>query len=70
MRDSGEEPDPPDSGWLLSGLSRALVAFFMSLNALFLGLLVERSLDSAWAMLGTVAVCFVAAGILFPDEPL
>lgn len=51
-------------------LVRALVTLFMPLIALGLGFLVERRFDSAWAMLGTVAACFMTGGILFPGEPL
>jgi hypothetical protein len=42
----------------------------MPLIALFLGFLVGRRFDSAWAMLGTAAACFLMGGILFPGEPL
>ena len=55
---------------LLLALGRALVLLLMPLIALCLGFLVGRRFDSAWAMLGTVAVCFVAGGILVPGEPL
>jgi lipopolysaccharide export LptBFGC system permease protein LptF len=54
---------------LITALARAFVVLFMPLNALLLGFLVGRRFDSAWAMLGTVAVCFVAGEFLFPPEP-
>jgi lipopolysaccharide export LptBFGC system permease protein LptF len=53
---------------LLVALTRAFVVLFMPLIALLLGFLVGRRFDSAWAMLGTVTVCFVAGGIFFPGE--
>lgn len=55
---------------LILSLARALVMLFMPLIALGVGFLVGRRFDSAWAMLGTVAVFFVAGGILVPGEPL
>ncbi|WP_224248354.1 hypothetical protein [Hyalangium gracile] len=55
---------------LFGALARALVLLFMPLIALGLGFLVGRRFDSAWAMLGTVAVCLLAGGILGPGEPL
>ncbi|WP_224364434.1 hypothetical protein [Hyalangium versicolor] len=55
---------------LLVALARALVLLFMPLIAFGLGVVVGRRFDNAWAMLGTVAVCFVAGGILAPGEPL
>ena len=65
----GEAPSEP---WLqlVVSLARALVLLFMPLIALGLGFLVGRRFDSAWAMLGTVAVFFVAGGIFVPGEPL
>lgn len=55
---------------LIPALARALVTLFMPLIALCLGFLVGRRFDSAWAMLGTAAACFLAGGILFPGEPI
>lgn len=66
-----EEPSPAGL-WLQLGVSlaRALLVLFLPLLALGLGFLVGRRFDSAWAMLGTGAVFFVAGGILVPGEPL
>lgn len=66
------EGEAPSELWLqlVVSLARALVMVFMPLIALGLGFLVGRRFDSAWAMLGTVAVFFVAGGILVPGEPL
>ena len=67
-----EENEASPALWLqlILSLARAVVLLFMPLIALALGFLVGRRFDSAWAMLGTVAVFFVAGGILVPGEPL
>ncbi|KFE72210.1 hypothetical protein [Hyalangium minutum] len=67
-----EEGERQPGLWLqlILSLARALVLLFMPLIALGVGFLVGRRFDSAWAMLGTVAVFFVAGGILVPGEPL
>lgn len=64
-----EESQPGLWLQLVLSLARALGMLFMPLIALGLGFLVGRRFDSAWAMLGTVAVFFVAGGILVPGEP-